>query len=59
MELIIVQPDYLRHESNYIILDIAVIVLKSDDTRILSPVCIDWSNNYTVSNGSNGKVSGL
>lgn len=58
MELIIVQPDYLGHESNYI-LDIAVIVLKSDDTRILSPVCIDWFNNYTVSNGSNGKVSGL
>lgn len=44
--------------SGYYADDIAIIVLQTQVTisNVVLPVCIDWSKQYSIPNGSNGKV---
>lgn len=52
------EPDYLGPHNNYWF-DIAVIVLKTKViiSKLILPICIDWTNKNIVSNGSVGKVN--
>lgn len=52
------EPDYFGIDGYYSH-DIAVIVLSTEFelNKIVSPVCLDWTKQYTVIDGSQGKVN--
>lgn len=58
MELIYVEPDYFGIDGYYNH-DIAVVVLSTGFmlNKIVSPVCLDWGQQYTILHGSQGKVN--
>lgn len=60
MYLIYLKESYYGF-SGYYVDDLAIIVLHTQVTisDFVLPVCIDWSNQYTVTNGSKGKVISL